>query len=238
MLPLKQDIRKRIFSGVAVFTAIALVTTGVTVYLSARNLTAEAGGDVHVAKVETSPLRFANLCLNGENVDESGVAEGAGFVFDSAYGDDTGRVRWDGVSYENLSVAVSGQVLNARYLRSLTYLLVLSEGVIAAAEEGYLDLSVYYDFERGAPNEIEVPLRAEDFVTGTDGKDVLNFSFRITLGWGEKFHATNPSVFYDGEGAEIPQEEVTAELNRFYETVRMGRSATPVYALTLYAKVS
>lgn len=246
----KQYRRKRIFKGLAVFIPLVLIITGMAVWLLFSALNADLGGGIDVAKVAVSPMDFLDLKLNHTQVEE-GKPTGANFVFDSAYGDDSGRVRWDSENSESLTVTVSGMLKNAQYLSSFVYTLELPEGVVEAARKGYVDIGKYYDAEKGISKQIAVPYTSENIRVAEDGvTSVLTFEFDVTLGWGEFFNFVNPSLYYDTEyynadgtvdlsrGIHVSDGDMTAALDDLYSVIRKGETTLPEYTITLIAGVS
>lgn len=247
----KSYIRKRVIAGVAIFVAIALITTGIACWLLLNDYSDSADGNVHVASVAESALGFKDIKLNNGETSAGGV-EGAQLVFDSQYGDDNGRVKWDGVQYESLTLKVSGTVTNAQYLGELVYTLDLPEGLIemAAPDKNYVDISEFYDYETGKPKEIAVPYTAENFKQRDDGTTELRFEFSLSIKWGSYFKNTNPSVYFDTEytltngsvdtqsGIYVPNDTVVSVLQEFYDTIKKGSAAMPQFTLTLTARTN
>lgn len=182
----------------AAFICTATITTGATFCLVAADSGKSSDGNVVIEYITGGTLRIDGLTLNGKGV-SGGTAEGADIVFDSVAGDNEGRVRWSGTGGENLTISVSGTVLNASSLDGLYFSVGLPQSVITAAESEYVDIDAYYDFEEGCSRKIEVEFDPSDIVTGSDGISRLEFSFDITFGWGECFRGDNPSIYYDTE---------------------------------------
>lgn len=168
------------------------VTTGTVMCIVVADSASDSYGNIAIEYVAGGSLRIENLKLNGGD-----ASEGADIVFDSLAGDEDGRIRWDGTGGENLTAEVSGRLINAAKLSELSFFVVLPQGVIEAARAGYVDVSAYYDFECGVPRETDIDYAPSDIVTGSDGVSWLDFSFEISLGWGERFRGDNPSVYYD-----------------------------------------
>lgn len=245
----KQYVRRRIFAGVAIFAAVALITTGLTVWLLFNSLNAELGGGVIISGVATSPLSFQNLRLDNLPIEQNQPTQ-APFVFAPKPGA-TGRVRGDGSMVEKLSVTVSGTVANAQYLSGLTFRLELPQGVIEAARKGYVDISAYYgpDFLPKTLPVNEVSTRYE--VISDGAVSALHFAFTLNLGWGTAFANQNPSDYFDTEyylpdgsadysrGVHVAEHNVVQTMLDLYNTV--GGSPGPSsqqanrYTLTLTA---
>ena len=234
----KEYTRRRLFYGVLMFAAAALATTGVAIWLLFSTLGVTANGGMTVAEVAMSPLSFTSLTVDGEEVVSGETLQGVGFVFDSLAGDDSGRVSWNGVSSEKLSLQISGVLMGAQHLSSFSYILTLPQGILDAAEKGYVDISRFYDAQSGQFKEVPISL-SDDGVLVSDGADsAFRFDFSIALQWGTRFQNMNPSIYFDTVGLGEPLEEVKSTLQDLQTTVLEGmdpRNYRPTYTLTLMA---
>lgn len=229
----KQYTRKVLFAGAAIFLAAVLIITGVAIWLLFGAFSTSAEGGVSVGEVATSPLSFTALFIDDEEVVD-GEAKGAGFIFDAQSSDDYGRVKWEGKDSEKLTITVSGVVMNSQHLAKFSYILEMPQGVKDAAAKGYIDISEFYDAETGKEKEVVVPDSAGTRVS--DGvNEAWRFSFQITLKWGELFNYTNPGIYYDEKGIDIPIETVVSTLKDLRDTVMGGSRNQPKYKLTLIA---
>lgn len=217
-----------------IFVAIALAVSGVAIWLLFGALSNSAGGGITVAEVAMSPLSFSSLQIDGQDV-KDGQTVGAGFIFDTAEGDNDGRVVWNGRESEKMSINVTGVIQNAQYLSKFTYSLALPEGVIKAAEKGYVDISQFYDLEKGVLKTVEVSLTEGGTMMNDGANAVWYFNFEIALKWGSAFGGMNPSIYYDTLGIGVPLEDVVATLNDMRTTILGESNNTPSYLLTLTA---
>lgn len=230
----KQYTKKALYAGVAIFLVTVLIITGVGIWLLFSSRSDSVEGGITVGEVTESPLAFSSLMIDGEEV-EGGKATGIGFIFDSLYEDVDGRVTWNGIDSEKLSITVSGIITNARHLAKFSYVLAMPQGVKDAATKGYIDISEFYDEETGMDKEVELSLSdVGEMVSGENGTAWV-FSFQISLKWGAMFNNLNPSVYYDQAGIDIPLETVTATLNDLHSTVMGDSDIQPKYTLTLTA---
>ncbi|MCH5163794.1 MAG: hypothetical protein J1F36_02125 [Clostridiales bacterium] len=232
----KQYTRKRLFAGVVMFAAVALVVTGISVWLLFSSLSMGADGQLKVSEIAISPMSFSVLNVDGTDVrDENAVI--SGFIFDTQYGDDTGRVTWDGGSYEKMKINISGVLMNAQHLGKFSYVLELPQGVIDAANKGYLDISEFYDFETGKAKEVVVSVAENGSMVADGTTTAWRFNFDIAIKWGELFNHLNPSVYYDTDGIDIPDEEVLRVIDDLKETVMGGGGlfSKPTFKLTITA---
>lgn len=233
----KQYSRKRLFVAVMVFVAIALIVSGIAIWLLFTALNGGFGADINVGAVAASPMAFESLFIDGEEADSDGTSRVRnGFIMDCVEGDEDGRVTWNGTDYEKMTVNIQGVISNAQHLASFSYVLKLPEGVISAAEKGYLDVSDYYDFETEEFRTIELDLAKDGDMITLNGKTVWRFNFDIKLKWGEKFAGINPSIYYDTIDLTTPTEEVAKILNDLRYTVYNGNLlVTPQFTLTMTA---
>ncbi len=219
--------------------AVVLVVTGIAIWLLLGSLSQSTNGTLGVSSVAVSPMSFVDLRIDDVDINQKDNSIENAFVFDSRYNDDYGRVTWDKVSYEKLSITVSGTLRNAEYLGRLYYVLELPSGVVEAAKEGYLDISEFYD-EEWKPREVVPPVDTKNIREDDEGTPYLSFKFSISLKWGEKFGRENPSDYFDRPGIreEVSDEEVEKTLNEFKDMV-MGYSmlngTKPTFALTITA---
>lgn len=199
---------RRAAAGLVVFLCIAVLTTGIALLVAFG--AGHGGSDSLILTEAHGAVSFGQIRLNGE-LPADGSAGGADFVFDSLEGDNSGRVRWDGVNGERLSVTVSGVLYGADRLAELSFTLELSENILAAAERGYVDISDYYS--GNVQNRIVLPWSADGLYFDENGNCCLNFEFVVSLGWGDKFSNLNPSVYYDTIGADVPMSQVLEVLS-------------------------
>lgn len=234
----KEYTRRRLFYGVLMFAAAALTITGVAIWLLFSTLGVATNGGITVSEVAMSPLSFTSLTVDGEEVTSGETLKGAGFIFDSLEGDDSGRVSWNGVSSEKLSLNVSGVLMGAQHLSSFSYILTLPQGVLDAAAKEYVDISEFYDAAENKFKEIPISL-SENGTLVTDGVDTaFRFEFSVTLKWGARFRNMNPSVYFDTVGLGEPLSDVESTLRDLQSTMLEGkdpRNYRPTYTLTLLA---
>ena len=218
-----------------IFLSAVLIVTGIAIWLLFSSLSTSADGGLTVAAVAKSPLSFSVIQIDGQEIAGGDTLYG-GFVFDSLYGDDEGRVSWNGTDSEKMSITVSGIVMNAQHLNKFTYSLALPQGVIDAAEKGYIDISEFYDAETGEVKVVNVSLSENgNMVTDPDsGISAWRFSFTISMKWGALFNHINPSIYYDDEGMDIPLDEVVSVLEDLRQLVN-GNLGHSTYKLTLTA---
>ena len=218
------------------FASVALIVTGVAIWLLFSSLSMGSSGQIRVSEIAISPMSFSALSVDGTDI-QSGNAVVSGFVFDTQYGDDTGRVTWDGGSYEKMKINVSGVLMNAQHLGKFSYVLELPQGVIDAANKGYLDISEFYDFEKGKAKEVIVSISENGSMVADGTTTAWRFSFDIAIKWGERFNHINPSVYFDTDGIDVSDDEVVQIINDLKETVMGGGNlfSKPTFKLTIYA---
>lgn len=176
----KKSYNRRIYVfGIMVFLSIALISTGFATWVMSKNATENPEGSINVGTITDGAIKFDEVSF------ENGIDE---FKFEPAKGDVEGDIKWDASVadpvYENLSVTLIGTISPASYFNDLTIQLTeLPEGVIKAAEYGYLELPECY----GSAKEVSVE----------KGTETVTFSYTIEFKWGSKFGGENPSIYLD-----------------------------------------
>lgn len=222
-------------TAVVIFVAVALIVTGVAIWLLFSALNGTLGANITVGGVANSPLDFARLSLDGIEVDLNSKDHyvDTGFRFDSAQDDYDGRLMWDGVNHEKMTTEVDVVIDHAQYLQKFEYTLQFPAGVIQAAKKGYLDISDYYDLEKDEALTIEVPITEGTFYREQDS---WRLKFTLTLKWGTVFGGVNPSIYYDEAGADISYDDMRGTLNDFYDMIMAGAVfSKPTFNLTVIA---
>jgi hypothetical protein len=200
--------RRKLFFGVSLFSSVALISTGFASWIISLNAKGEIGGDVNVGTVTDSSVTIE---INREYEDEEKTREiKPRFVFGSDANDTTGRIRNNGVEtdYEDLTINVSGKIKNCQYVTSQTIELIVPEGVIKAAEAGYIVLPECVVDGEG-DTKTALPLAG----TGTE----KTFNYDIEFEWGTKFGSMNPGKYFDEDpvGITIDDDTCKKELQDF-----------------------
>lgn len=200
--------RRKLFVGISLFTSVALISTGFASWIISLNAKGEIGGDVNVGTVTDSSVTIE---INREYEDEEKTREiKPRFVFGSDENDTTGRIRNNGVEadYENLTINVSGKIKNCQYVTATTVELIVPEGVIKAAEAGYIVLPECVVNGEG-------DTKTDLTLTGTESEKTFNYDIKFE--WGTKFGGFNPGVYYDEHqtGKQVSGDDMLAELAEF-----------------------
>lgn len=236
----KQYTRKHLFMGIVILTAVVLLVTGLSIWLLFGTLSQSASGNLGVSQVAVSPMSFESLRIDNVDISQKDAIVENAFIFDSRYNDDSGRVTWDGESYEKRSISVSGTLKHADCLEKFYYRLELPSGIIEAAKAGYLDISEFYDEDWNVRDVVPPEIDLANIREGDDGISYLVFKFNVTIKWGEAFGGENPSDYFDRPAIreEVSDEEVERILNEFRDMV-IGTSvfsgSRPTFTLTLTA---
>lgn len=172
----------------------------------------------------------------GETVGGEEAVAYFGFSLDAEYGDNDGRVVWDGKHSAKMIVDVTGTITHAELLKHIEYHVKMPDGVIEAAKKGFLDISAFYEttedgklLEDGngncIPKSLRVPVEG-DFTAAENEEDgmVWSFSFKLVMGWGTRFEGKNPSVYYDEDPQKdtVTDEEVEQVLTEMRDTILNG----------------
>ena len=200
--------RRKLFVGISLFASVALISTGFASWIISLNAKGEIGGDVNVGTVTDSSVTIE---INREYEDEEKTREiKPRFVFGSDENDTTGRIRNNGVEtdYENLTINVSGKIKNCQYVTATTVELIVPEGVIKAAEAGYIVLPECVVNGEG-------DTKTDLTLTGTESEKTFNYDIKFE--WGTKFGGFNPGVYYDEHqtGKQVSGDDMLAELAEF-----------------------
>lgn len=248
--------RKIIVFGVLVFMSIALISTGFAAWIMSSDAKENVDGNVTVGVVSDSSISFENIevyvangaascdtLITDQDPATAGI-QGANFNFEPLKDDKTGRVRYDGTSFENISIRVKGNLTGADSIGAFTYTLAIPYSVFCAAQKGYITLP-NLDFNsdpapvagsaKGEGDYYIVPNGSEDpAIVELYGKIDLNtgntFDLTLSFGWGATFKNMNPSVYYDenADGLAIDDSTVKSTLEDMRAWV-MGYNEHPDY---------
>ena len=268
--------RKIILFGIILFISIALISTGFTVWVMSTGAKEESEGGVEIGVVADANITIDDLKIYKEVIKQvvdketnvskevKELAEVAlnRFVFDyePLASDTTGRVRYnEGGAVESLVLVIKAFITPKDYVDKVTIKLEVPQGVISAAEQGYITLpecatimggELCVELKEG-DNELLAETtknkRGEDVPTGR-----LILNYRIEFGWGEKFGNMNPGLYYDihPDGMATPNQDVKEQLEKFRALVygyeykpgatdeELLAHASPLYKLTITANIN
>ena len=268
--------RKIVLFGIILFISIALISTGFTVWVMSTGTKQEAEGGVEIGVVADANITISDFKIYKEvikkvvdketnvttNVKELAEVALNKFVFDfePLSTDNTGRVRYnDGGAVESLVLVIKAFVTPKDYVSKVTIKLEVPEGVIKAAEQGYITLpecatimggELCVELKEGDNEllaETEKNGRGEDVPTGR-----LILNYRIEFGWGSKFGGMNPGLYYDvhPDGLATSNDVVKLELQTFRSLVygyaynpeetdeEILAHPSPLYKLTITANIN
>lgn len=203
----KSYTRRLITVGGLVFASVALISTGFAAFVISNNAKKNVDSNVEIGTISTASLEFENVAIK----------DNKSFKFDGAAGDNEGRITTSNGDAENLKIEITGQIKNAQYLKECKVKIAVPQGVVDAADKGYIVLP------ECASNEIEV-----DELGAISANNVREFSCTIEFAWGEAFGNINPSLFFDSEtavdaegktGREYTQDEVITAIADFRITM-------------------
>ena len=268
--------RKIILFGLFLFISIALISTGFTVWVMSTGAKEDFEGGVQIGVVADANITITDLKIYKEVINTVVVPETNipnivkqleevakdKFIFDfePLASDITGRVRYnEGGAVESLVLVVKAFISPREYIDKVTIKLEVPQGVIDAAEQGYITLPECATIMGG---ELCVELKEGDnellaeTIKNHRGEDVptgrLLLNYRIEFGWGEKFGGMNPGLYYDShpDGMLIENSIVKEELEKFRALVygyeykpeatdeELLAHATPLYKLTITANIN
>ncbi len=268
--------RKIILFGIILFISIALISTGFTVWVMSTGAKEETEGGVEIGVVADANITISDLKIYKEVIkkvvdketnvskDVKELAEVAlnKFVFDfePLASDTTGRVRYnEGGAVESLVLVINAFVTPKDYISKVTIKLEVPQGVIDAAQQGYITLPECATIMGG---ELCVELKEGDnellaeTTKNSRGEDVptgrLILNYRIEFGWGEKFGGMNPGLYFDvhPDGLATANQDVKEQLEKFRALVygyeynpeatdeELLAHASPLYKLTITANIN
>lgn len=214
--------RRKIILGVSLFSSVALVSTGFAAWVLASQAEATKSGNITVGTVSDSSIKISNVQFKNDN---------DSFIFEPKEEDTAGRVRNDGVNFENLSVTVTGEISPKTYVTGATIQLTVPEGITTAASEAknYIVL----------PTCVETPENLD--ITSNVVEDTIHFEYTITFEWGSAFENTNPGLYYDtdysdpNKGISISDEEMKATLEDLRSCIYGDAEEDPQFTVTIRA---
>ena len=210
--------RRKIILGVSLFSSVALVSTGFAAWVLASQAEAEKTGNITVGTVSDSSIKISNVQFKDDN---------DSFIFEPKEEDTAGRVRNDGVNFENLSVTVTGEISPNTYVSSATIEMEVPEGITAAVEKYYLVLP---DCATSAQPLTLNPKEAPD-------QTVSTFEYTITFVWGSAFNGKNPGEYYDEDeaGKLVDDETMKSTLEDLKTCIYNSQEEDPTFTVTIKA---
>ena len=220
--------RNLVVFGLMLFMGIALTSTGFAAWVLSQDTNKEVTGNVEVGTVTDNQLQIADLKYytaydaldSTKNKSVELDSEGNpifNFKFEPTEEDTTGRVKNNGVDFEQMTLYIVGKVTPtvavANFNVSLSF--TQAEQIQAAVDKGYIVLPEFA--KEGGAN---VTLGG----TSTGGNATLNadgtFVIKVSFAWGTTFGGVNPGEYYDlPETSTIGYEEMKNTLMNFRQLV-------------------
>ena len=213
--------RRKIILGVSLFSSVALVSTGFAAWVLASQAEATESGNITVGTVSDSSIKISNVQFKDDN---------DSFIFEPKEEDTAGRVRNDGVNFENLSVTVTGEISPNTYVSSATSATIemeVPEGITAAIGKNYLVLPTCAT----SPQKLTLnPKEAPD-------QTVSTFEYTITFEWGSAFNGKNPGEYYDEDeaGKLVDDETMKSTLEDLKTCIYNSQEENPTFTVTIKA---
>lgn len=213
--------RRKIILGVSLFSSVALVSTGFAAWVLASQAEATESGNITVGTVSDSSIKISNVQFKDDN---------DSFIFEPKEEDTAGRVRNDGVNFENLSVTVTGEISPNTYVSSATSATIemeVPEGITAAIGKNYLVLPTCAT----SPQTLTLnPKEAPD-------QTVSTFEYTITFEWGSAFNGKNPGEYYDEDeaGKLVDDETMKSTLEDLKTCIYNSQEENPTFTVTIKA---
>jgi hypothetical protein len=210
--------RRKIILGVSLFSSVALVSTGFAAWVLASQAEAEKTGNITVGTVSDSSIKISNVQFKDDN---------DSFIFEPKEEDTAGRVRNDGVNFENLSVTVTGEISPNTYVSSATIEMEVPEGITAAIGKNYLVLPTC------ATSAQTLTLNPKE----SPDETVSTFEYTITFVWGSAFNGKNPGEYYDEDeaGKLVDDETMKSTLEDLKTCIYNSQEEDPTFTVTIKA---
>lgn len=214
--------RKAMVVGATAFAGIALVATGFAAWVISSSATKNVQGGVQVGTISNKSIEITEVKFEEPGPLGEGETARKYFSFEPTKGDNTGRVRCDGVNWENLSLKVTGKYSPADYVNSFSIALRMgtvdtkgdfavdtaAEGRLSAAQtDNYITLPTCWaggttdgkgvTVNTNATGIVGEPNGMAITVAEEGGKKVATFTYTISFAWGSHFKNMNPSEYYD-----------------------------------------
>lgn len=229
--------RNIIVFGLMLFMGIALVSTGFATWVLSQDTSTTESGNIEVGIISDNELKITDLkyytVYNG--ADDAGNKEvsknNLEFNFEPTEDDTTGRVKNDGVNFEQMSLYIVGKIAPTAFIDDFNVKLTLPAGVEKAIEDGAIALDATTAKYASKDTAGTLVIGADVIVDGVvqDGFNVIStpeegtYQFVIKVGfvWGADFKAQNPGVYYDEDetGKATPYADVKAALQNLRSAV-------------------
>ena len=210
--------RKKIVTGIALFGAIGLVSTGFAAWVLSTNANKEQGAGLKVGTVTESAMEITNVKVKGIDTRRSSetlgeVIEVNEFSFNPRYDDNTGRVKYGAVGDdcgERLSLTVSGTITQAQNLGALRIEpKTVPDKILEKENDGFIVVPTCL-------KEAVTLVKDTDYEIKQD--NTADFEFAITFEWGTVFGGENPADYYDDFTVEqVSNAQINETLASLYE---------------------
>lgn len=219
--------RKKIILGVSLFGGIGLVSTGFAAWVLSSSTTESKSASLSVGLVSDKNMSFSDVTIHKTGANDDPV-----YHFEPAKDDYTGRVRSDGQNVESLSLTVDGKLSQVQNLGEIKAIITVEGNAAdtsdlhrypartATEAKAALDEAITkkYVVAPTAYKTSETLLWDKDYTEATkanydnfvatiagENDKTMTFSYEVAFAWGDAFKGVNPSIYFDGEGANVPQ---------------------------------
>ena len=130
--------RKLIMFGFSVFMSLALTATGFAAWVLSKDAVKNTEGQVQVGAVTEKTIEISDITFTKKDGNGAAIKS---FLFEPAKDDSEGRVRWNGVDFENMDLTIQWTIVNYQLVGDYYVEFKLPAGIYNAIEEGYITLS-------------------------------------------------------------------------------------------------
>lgn len=184
--------RNKITYGVALFTGIALVSTGFAAFVISSATKQSSSGNLDVGITKNNVLKITNTTDSSQT----------SFCFEpvKSTAENDYCIKPLGTESEKLSVVLTGKIKNASRFKKLTFKMDSHAGADRAISDNYIAAPECYNneftlYEKDNPSKPLVTKSEEDGVKLEDDGS-YTFKYTVSFSWGDKFKKTNPAIYY------------------------------------------
>lgn len=195
--------RNKVTYGIALFTGIALVSTGFAAFVISSATKQSSSGNLDVGITKNNVLKITNTTDSSQT---SFCFEPVKSTTENDY-----CIKPLGTEEEKLSVVLTGKIENASRFKKLTFKMDNHVGASRAIANNYIVGPACYNneftlYEKDNPSKPLVTSALEDGVKlEEDGS--YTFKYTVSFSWGSKFQSRNPAVYYTEQLATKSEEE-------------------------------
>ena len=209
--------RKKIAFAAVILGGVALVSSGFAAFVLSQDKTGDGTGSIQVGEVSDGNLEMTIASqIKGNEKDatySNGWKEGSPtptkeqssdfFRFDAAYGDTTGRAKWNGTDYEHLEIRYTVTIISVTdSFDKLTIKMAQNSWIDDMVDKNNIVAPACYTEEASSVDSAEEGLKIAVTKTAPDSEDKDSkykwvAVYTVAFQWGATFDGMNPTEYYD-----------------------------------------